>query len=202
MGEKAPGVARSDGGHSGINGRVECRLGAGGDFLEGGLELRKRQLNRREVRRIRRQIEQRAARLLDEGADQPRMMRTEIVHRHHLSWPQDGDEILAQPGNEPRGVHRPGLSPCRHEPAWRQRGDQRGGRAVVAGHAADGPLAAWGPRKEPGEPDSRAGFVQKDQLIGGDGGNRFPPGGALYGVLLAGVEGLFFRVQARRAMAR
>jgi hypothetical protein len=74
--------------------------------------------------------------------------------------------------------------------------------AVVARDRADGSPVMRRPPIQAGQRNVRAAFVDKDELLGVELGDRFPPAAARLLVALAGCQCLFLCVQPKRRMAR
>ncbi len=125
-----------------------------------------------------------------------------MVQHDDLTGPQDRAEHLLDGGGEGVGSEGTEATKGRLQASGREGGDSRGGGAVVAGDAADGPLPARCPSVQPRQPHRRAGLVHEDQALCWYRGNVRSPRGSRYRILFACLERLFFRVQPRRARAR
>ncbi len=125
-----------------------------------------------------------------------------MIQHDHLPRPQGRPQRLREVPVEGRRLHRP-LDRLGHAPAvGGQCHHQRGVPAVVARHRSGRPLVVGRPAREPCQGDMRAAFVDKDEPLGVELGNRLAPSGACLLVALARCQRLFFCVQPRRCRAR
>ncbi len=184
------------------HGLPECLLGAGAEPAQDGLDLGERLLDRREVGRVGRQEEELAVASFHGLANAGGLVDTQIIQHHDLSRPQRRRQLLRDVPHERRRIHRPLDHPGHVHAVGGERRHQRGVLAVVAWHRAGGSLVMRCPAVEPGQGDIRAAFVDKDELLRVELGDRFAPGFARLLVAFAGCQPFFLWVQPRRRMAR
>lgn len=101
--------------------------GALGAVAEQFLELAKCQFDRIEVGRVRRQITYRGARCFNGCDDARAFVAGEVIHHHHVAWPQHFDQLLFHPGLEQCAVDR-SLDAQRSHKACRTQCSQEGRR--------------------------------------------------------------------------
>ena len=201
--EPGLGVLGSDRGQAGGDGHLQGCLRARPGLAQERLELGEGMFDGIEVRTVGGQKHQAAARRCDAGAHRLVPVRGQVVQDHGLAGPQHRAEHLVQiakqlgrvgaalqgaGGDQPRGAHR-----CQD-------------RSVAPAVARDFSVAACSlGRVAVARAQGAVGsaLVQEDQARWLQRQGRLPaPGSALQRVLLAGGEGLFFRVQPRARTAR
>ena len=132
-------------------------------FLEGPAGL-----NRVEVGRVCRQVQQ-----ADTASAAPRrharvMMGPQVVHDHHVAGLQPRQQVGGEPRDEPLGVGGGKHGPQHHPAVEANRADQCQGLAPIHGHGVDEFSAALHPGVTPTHRGVDAGLVHKDQTIDGD----------------------------------
>ena len=139
-----------------------------------GFDLRERLLDRRAVGRVRRQEEQRAAARFEGLANAGGLVDAQIIEHDHLPWPQRRPELLRDVPGEGLGIHRPLDQPGHVQAVGGERRHQRGVLAVVARHRAGRSPVVRRPAVEARQGDVRAAFVDEDELLGVELGDRLP----------------------------
>ena len=149
-----------------------------------------------------RQEEQLAVAVCNRLANTVGFVGAQVIHDDHLPWPQRGRELLGDVPSKRVRIYRPLDQPRLAQPIGSERRHQRGVLAVVARDRADGSPVMRRPPIQAGQRNVRAAFVDKDELLEVELGDRFPPAAARLLVALAGCQCLFLCVQPRRRIAR
>jgi len=192
MGDPASGILWGDGTEGGPDGAAVCLDGPGSTGAQGGFELRKGLLDRREVGRVRRQIPELGAVCLDGGFGPVTVMDLEIVHDHDLVRLQCRSQPMDDVAVECGPVDRLIKEQAGAKPSDGQGGDQRPVPPAPAWHVAVGSVPAWSAAMGPGHPEVAAGLVDPDEAVRLDLTGLRPPGRPLLRVALARPPGLFF----------
>ena len=166
------------------------------------LDLGKRQLNWREVRRVGRQVPQSATTGRHQLLQTQALVRTQVVEQNNLArtqgWPQDMRDI----GLEKRCGHATNRHQAWSHPVERERCNGRGVGRGVAGKRGDGPFATGGAGIARGHIQVRAKLIDHDDigwvnvLLLDQKANTVPP------IALGSDQRLFLRVNPRRRIAR
>lgn len=137
-----------------------CRSGS--DLAQDGFEFRPRGLDRVEVRRVAREIEQARAGSFDELTNDRSLVSSEIVHQDDIAVAQCGHETLLDIGLEGERVHRTAKHHRRDDPFKPERGDDRHTVAPILRHGIDRALTARRTRVTARHRKMHARLVQKD----------------------------------------
>ena len=173
----------------------ERREGAFGGLAQQGLEFGEGELDRVEVGRIGRQLEQAGAGCLDGVADAGDLVRGEIVHDDDVARPQRRRQAAADVGAEDGAGHRPIDDEGGGEAAGAPCGDERRPLPMAVGHLADQPPAAAAAAPRARHVGGGGGFVDENQPLRIKprltGPPRAPRRGHVRPILLGGVHGFF-----------
>ena len=180
----------------------ERLLGAGAEPAQDGLDLGERLLDRREVGRVGRQEEQLAVARFKAWRMLAALWTLKLSSTTTCPGRSVGASCSVMYHSKVVGIHGPLDHPGLVQPVGGERRHQRRVLAVVARHGAGRALVMRRPAVEAGQGDVRATFVDKDELLGVELGDRFAPGGARLLVALAGCQCLFLCVQPSRRIAR
>ena len=184
------------------NGLLQGFPRASADPSQKGFQLGERFLNGREIGGVRRQKEQATASGFDGLLDTRPLVNTQIIQNHDLSRMQAGSQnllhVACKRGSISGAIQDEGFS----YPLGRQRSDQGHVRPVVAGDFAHCTLSSGGISIQRRHRDVGAGLIHKDQILASQMQGLLAPFCSRRFILLAGSQGLFFRVQPRAILAR
>ena len=160
-------------------------------------------LDRVEIGRVRRQVEQGHAGVFEALPDAGDFVGRQVIADHDTAGRQFGDEMIGQPLLEDASGHRPVDQHRRGDTVMAQRGDEGGGHPVTVRGFADQRLALAAPAAQPGHAGGRAGLVDEGEAGEVEPGLRCAPDLARYRdigpVLLSGVDRPFFVPQPEPA---
>lgn len=203
MPEETTGIVRCNRIKRGADGGVERVLGPSSDLAEFRFDLAESRLDRREVGRVGREVDQEAVARFDGRADLGVVVDAEVIEGDDLTRAQSRTEDVFDEHPKSQLVNGSDQAESGLDPLGREGGDERGGRAVVAGDRADGPLTLWGARVEAGHREGRACLIHRDEVsrievegqIQGEGGTQRL-------VALGCPQCLFFRLSFSLRMSR
>lgn len=166
------------------------------------LELGKGLLNRREVRRVAGQEPQLTPTRLDQLRHSRAFMRAQIVHQHYLACLQARRQNVLD-----IRLHRQVVGGTRHDQCWpdavdTERGHQRGVRRRVARNRAIGAFIMRCTGIQWRQVEIAVTLVKDNKIAGTALGYALTESCSRELVAFASTEGLFLRVQPRRAIAR
>ena len=169
--------------------------GSFGGLSERGLELCEGHLDRIEVRRIGRQVEEVCAPVLDGLADAIDLMAAQVVHDDDVTRAERRSEHLLDIGLEDDAVHRSVDHQWRRDRVVSKAGDEGGGLPMAVGYGANQALALRAAAIQARHVGLGPGLVDEDELGWIKRGLIAPPsqarGGHVRPVLLGGVHGFF-----------
>ena len=186
------GAAQPEGGGEELTHLVE---GPRPRRAEEGLELRKREFNRIEVRTVRRQEADRGADLFDRRAHRGLFVERQVVEDHEVVAAERGHEDLLDVGEKTRIVERPIEDRWRRQPLQPERREDRVRLPVAERGVIDQSLAARAAAIPPQQIRRHATLVEKHEPLRIDRGHRgaplVPGGDDVRPALLGGVDRFF-----------
>src|SRR3954454_293426 len=198
--------AGCEGVEQGSDGRPQPLDRAFGGLAQERLQLSEGVLDRVEIGRVRREVEQACPRRLDQGSHAGPPVTGQVVQDHDIARPQGGDEDLLNIGLERCAVDRAVQHEGRHDTARAQPGHKGG--CLRAPVADDDPKAS--PTRSasvaPAHVDRGPGLIDEHQPLGIKVELALKPGLAslanIRPVLLGGMCRLFLRVILWRRQKR
>ena len=180
--------------------------GALGRLAQERLQLGEGVLDRVEVGRVGREVEQARAGCLDQLSHPRPLVAGQVVHDHDVAGPQLGDEDPLDVGLEGVAVDRAVEDEGRHDPVLPQPGHEGGRLPVAVRDAGAQALASRRPPVASGHVGGGPGLVDEHQALGVEVELVLEPGLAplqdVRAVLLGGVRRLFLRVILWRRQKR
>src|SRR6266540_1608351 len=206
MSEPGRRVRTVDEVHRSADRLVESVTRPGAELAEQRLQLAPRELDRIQVRRVRRQVQHASAGGVDEPADVGRLVGADVVEHDDVAGLQLAEEDALEEGLEDLGVGRAFDGHHGADAVEVESADHRRDGARVARNGSVGALAAWRAGVLPSHGDLAARLVDEDEPARVEALRKLDeteteglyPGLAL----LYRREGLFFRVSASFSKTR
>src|SRR5271169_1329983 len=170
------------------------------------LELGERQLNRIQIRTVRRQVEHARPSSLNHLCNASALMAGEVVHHHNVTWLESPNQYLLHESLKHIPVDGSIDSGCATHAGVIQRGDERRGFPVSMWNFGDQAFSPRGAASQPRHVGLGPGLINEDQLGRIKSQLAHPPCGTglrhVRTILLGGVDRLFLydRFSSRSAL--
>src|SRR6266545_1303377 len=161
--EPADGIGPADEVHRAADRRVERIVRTGAEFLQDRLQLAPAELDRVQVRRVGRQVQDGGASRRYEAPDVRRLVGADVVEDDDVAGPQLADQHALEKGLEDFAVGRALDRHHRAHAGHVERANHRGDSARVAGHRPQGSLATRRPRVVARHCDVAARLIDEDE---------------------------------------
>ncbi len=167
-----------------------------------GLQFGEGFLDRRKIRRIGWQKQEKAPLRFDGLSDARSQVDREIIQNHGLSGVQAGSQDLLDVDLKGRAICGSVQDQCFSHALYRQGSKQRHVRPVIAGNLAHSSLSSGSIGIQGSHGNMRTCFIHKDQILTDEVADLLTPSRMCGFILLACPQSLFFRVQPRAILAR
>ena len=176
------------------------------DRAQRRLDLRPTFLNRRQIRRVRRQVDQLRPACFDRLANPTHFMRSQVIHHHNVAGGKRRAENALGVSAEDLAIRRSFDRQQRIESAAAQSANQRDVLAIVDRRAADRPLTPWGATIQARQGEIDPGFINEFATLQIELADCLLVSGARlldsWRLSFAGVERLFFRGRPQASSVR